>query len=190
MYHFVTRTIPLGTLFIIMILTKCMASTSVTIDFTEPSEHQKWLATNDNVMGGLSVGQLTYNENLSQFHGKLSLANNGGFSSINRPIGPLKDHIDSIKLSFIGDGRTYQLRFTTWINGTRINYKHDFVTTQGKTQTKTFILNDFQAVFRGRLLLGTDKLMSEDIKQMGFLIADKQTQPFTLSLLKVEFITL
>ena len=59
------------------------------IDFTQPNEYQYWTAVNDNVMGGISTGLFTYDGNVSQFTGELSLANNGGFSSVNRTISPL-----------------------------------------------------------------------------------------------------
>lgn len=167
---------------------KATASGTTMIDFTAVSEPQNWYSTNDNVMGGISVGQLNYYHNQSQFQGQLSLANNGGFSSINRMIKKLTENIDTVTLSFLGDGRTYQLRLTTRNKGIRINYKHNFATIQGKRQTKTFVLHDFDAVFRGRLLQSAPKLKAKNIEQVGFLIADKQTQPFSLGLFRLQFL--
>lgn len=159
------------------------------IDFTKPTEYQKWLAVNDNVMGGISMGRLTYDGKSSQFQGELSLVNNGGFSSIKRSIEPLPKEMNTVELMFIGDGRTYQLRLTTCKDASPINYKHEFSTIKGKPQKKIFNLQDFQAVFRGRLLSEAPELIANDIKHVGFLIADKQTQPFSLNLFKIQFIT-
>ncbi|MEZ9914160.1 CIA30 family protein [Vibrio breoganii] len=159
------------------------------IDFTQPNEYQQWQAVNDNVMGGISQGGFTFDGNHSLFEGELSLANNGGFSSINRSIAPLSPKQAQVELSFIGDGRTYQLRLSTWKNGDRITYKHEFSTTNGTEQTKLFQLDDFQAVFRGRLIMGAPTLVAQDIKQIGFLIADKKAGPFSLKLLRIQFKT-
>lgn len=138
-------------------------------------------------MGGISIGQITYDGELSRFQGELSLVNNGGFSSIKRSIEPLPREVNTVELMFFGDGRTYQLRLTTWKDGSPINYKHEFSTMKGKPQKKVFNLQDFQAVFRGRLLSEAPELVADEIKQVGFLIADKQAQPFTLNLNQIQF---
>lgn len=159
------------------------------IDFTQANEHKNWTAINDNVMGGVSTGRLIYDGGMSQFKGELSLENNGGFSSINRSVESLSSEVNSVELTFVGDGRTYQLRFTTWKDGYRTNYKHNFETIKGEQIKKAFQLTDFQAVFRGRLLSGAPELKAQDIKQIGFLIADKQPLPFELNLIQIRFKT-
>ncbi|PTP52258.1 CIA30 family protein [Vibrio splendidus] len=159
------------------------------IDFTQASEHQNWTATNDDVMGGISTGELIYLDNMSRFRGELSLENNGGFSSVKRSIESLAHEIDSVELVFVGDGRTYQLRFTKSKDGHRVQYKHYFDTIKGQQLSKVFHFNDFQAVFRGRLLSDAPELKARDIKQIGFLIADKQPSPFELDLIQLHFRT-
>ncbi|MEZ9479770.1 CIA30 family protein [Vibrio splendidus] len=159
------------------------------IDFTQTSEQQNWTATNDDVMGGISTGGLIYLDNMSQFRGALSLENNGGFSSVKRSIESLAHEIDSVELVFVGDGRTYQLRFTTSKDGHRVQYKHYFDTIKGQQFSKVFHLNDFQAVFRGQLLSDAPVLKAKDIKQIGFLIADKQPSHFELDLIQLHFKT-
>ncbi|MEZ8023661.1 CIA30 family protein [Vibrio sp. 1F255] len=159
------------------------------IDFTQPNEHKNWTATNDNVMGGISTGELVYEGETSQFKGELSLENNGGFSSVKRSIESPAHEIDSAELVFVGDGPTYQLRFTTSKDGNRVQYKHDFDTIKGEQFSKVFHFDDFQAVFRGRLLNDTPELRAQDIKQIGFLIADKQASPFELNLIQLHFKT-
>ncbi|WP_422641417.1 CIA30 family protein [Vibrio splendidus] len=159
------------------------------IDFTQASEHQNWTVTNDDVMGGISTGELIYLDNMSRFRGELSLENNGGFSSVKRSIESLAHEIDSVELVFVGDGRTYQLRLTTSKDGHRVQYKHYFDTIKGQQLSKVFHFNDFQAVFRGRLLSDAPELKARDIKQIGFLIADKQPSPFELDLIQLHFKT-
>ncbi|OED85135.1 CIA30 family protein [Vibrio crassostreae] len=159
------------------------------IDFIQPNEHKNWTATNDDVMGGISTGGLIYLDDMSRFRGELSLENNGGFSSVKRSIESPAHEIDSAELVFVGDGRTYQLRLTTSKDGNRVQYKHDFVTIKGVWLNKVFHFNDFQAVFRGRLLSDAPELKARDIKQIGFLIADKQPSPFELDLIQLHFRT-
>ncbi|MCF7484489.1 MULTISPECIES: CIA30 family protein [Vibrio] len=166
---------------------KAEAIGTIMIDFTQASEHQNWTVTNDDVMGGISTGELIYVDNMSRFRGELSLENNGGFSSVKRSIESPAHEIDSAELIFVGDGRTYQLRFTTWKEGNRVQYKHDFDTIKGEQLNKVFHFNDFQAVFRGRLLSDAPELKAQDIKQIGFLIADKQPLPFELNLIQIQF---
>ena len=185
------RTAPLWLMFCLSFLwSKASTAGIEMIDFTQPKEYQYWAATNDNVMGGISTGRFIYDDGISQFRGELSLENNGGFSSINRSVESINSDVDSIELKFVGDGRTYQLRFTTWIDGNRTNYKHNFETIKGEQLKKVFRLNDFKAVFRGRLLSDAPELKAQDIKQIGFLIADKQPFPFELDLIQLHFKTL
>ena len=182
------RTAPLWLMFCLSFLwSKASTAGTEMIDFTKANEHKNWTATNDNVMGGISTGGFIYDDGISQFRGELSLENNGGFSSINRSVESVNSDVDSIELKFVGDGRTYQLRFTTWIDGNRTNYKHSFETIKGEQLKKVFQLNDFKAVFRGRLLSDAPELKAQDIKQIGFLIADKQPLPFELNLIQIQF---
>ncbi|WP_419183910.1 CIA30 family protein [Vibrio tasmaniensis] len=184
------RTAPLWLMFCLSFLwSKASTAGTEMIDFTQPKEYQNWAATNDNVMGGISTGGFIYDGGISQFRGELSLENNGGFSSINRSVESVNSDVDSIELKFVGDGRTYQLRFTTWVDGNRTNYKHSFETIKGEQLKKVFQLNDFKAVFRGQLLSDSPELKAQDIKQIGFLIADKQPSPFELDLIQLHFKT-
>lgn len=159
------------------------------IDFTQPDQHLIWQSTNDGVMGGISQGHLSFDGELSVFSGKLSLANNGGFSSVASKLNPLDPSIVAIELDYIGDGREYQLRFATKASGETVRYKHEFSTEKGQLQTYRLLLKDFQAVFRGRLLHNAPELEAQHIEQIGFLIADKQAGPFELKLIQVRFMT-
>ncbi|MEZ8739564.1 CIA30 family protein [Photobacterium swingsii] len=190
--HFSATVKLIMTLSILLFASSTLSNTvipagTIMIDLTRPNEHQQWKATNDNVMGGISQGQLTFDGESSRFWGEISLDNNGGFSSINRAIDPLPPKVDRVAVSFIGDGRRYQLRLATWKNGNRITYKHEFTTIKDQQQEKVFDLNKFQAVFRGRLISNAPELTAQDIKQVGILIADKQPGPFALNLIQIRF---
>lgn len=163
------RTAPLWLMFCLSFLwSKASTAGTEMIDFTQANEHKNWTATNDNVMGGISTGGFIYDDGISQFRGDLSLENNGGFSSINRSVESVNSNVDSIELKFVGDGRTYQLRFTTWLDGNRTNYKHSFETIKGEQLKKVFQLNDFKAVFRGRYLAMRQNLKHKTSNRSAF----------------------
>ena len=71
---------------------------------------EPWYAINDNVMGGLSRGGIALSDVGLHFNGTLSLQNNGGFSSVRRPVSDDLTDSRGIRLTIKGDGRKYQLR--------------------------------------------------------------------------------
>jgi hypothetical protein len=162
------------------------SKSSYMIDFTKTNEIARWRSTNDGVMGGLSQGGLSFVDQTSVFSGTISLENNGGFSSIYRPIVPLARGLDTVSLDIVGDGLTYQMRVAVAINGYRVSYKHDFDTVAGERQKIVLSLNDFQAVFRGRIIEGAPRLKSEDLRQVGFLVTTKEQGPFALFLYSLK----
>lgn len=58
----------------------------LTIDFGRPHE-TRWRTLNDGVMGGRSIGTVEYGREAMTWAGKVSLENNGGFSSVRSPWG-------------------------------------------------------------------------------------------------------
>lgn len=188
-FHMVIRS-RLGLVFLFVLLcypNAGQATGDKMIDMTLPNEFQQWQSVNDNVMGGVSKGRLIHAQRMSRFEGELSLANNGGFSSINRPIQLPSANIDKVAIIVAGDGRTYQLRLSTWKDGVQINYKHDFSTRHGQLQNLVFSLKDFQAVYRGRPLDNAPKLVASNVWRIGFLIADKTAGHFSLDVGQIRF---
>ena len=54
------------------------------VDFGQDGE-TRWYAVNDTVMGGVSSGQLVYEDETLLFEGTVSTDNNGGFTSVRGP---------------------------------------------------------------------------------------------------------
>jgi hypothetical protein len=54
------------------------------IDFGADGE-ESWYAVNDTVMGGVSNGDVTFDDNSMVFEGAVSTDNNGGFASVRSP---------------------------------------------------------------------------------------------------------
>lgn len=140
--------------------------------------------TNDGVMGGLSKGSVTKTETGTfLFSGKLSLENNGGFSSLRMKGGDWNlKKFKGIDLEVKGDGRTYDLRVTTdeKYRGSAISFSGKFPTKKGEWTKVTVPFNDLKASWRGRML---DRPFDpEKISGLGITIADKKEGPFQLEI--------
>jgi hypothetical protein len=157
------------------------------INFTEQQSLDSWRITNDGVMGGKSQGQISLQANKAIFSGDISLANNGGFSSVFRPIEPLAKALESVTIDIEGDGLTYQLRMIVNLDGYRMAYKQSFDTVAGQQTQLSFTLADFQASFRGRDIPNAPVLESENIREVGFLVTRKVAGVFSLAIASVSF---
>lgn len=155
---------------------------SVEIESFSPSDHLYWQIINDGVMGGLSESQMQISdEETGVFRGKVSLENNGGFASTRALLKTaVTTDFAKVELKVKGDGKRYQLRFRQDQNFDGVSYRLAFDTIDGKWMTISTDLSDFEAVFRGRLLQGQPALKSDAIRQVGFLISDKQKGDFRL----------
>jgi len=158
------------------------------IDFNQPSELNHWRIINDGVMGGKSQGSMASIGGYGEFSGYISKENNGGFSSVLRPIKPLKRGLKHLLIDMEGDGLTYQLRAIVYINGYRLAYKQDFTTMNQKREQLRLPLAKFNASFRGRAITGAPPLRSENIVEMGVLVTSKTERKFKLNIHSVSAI--
>lgn len=74
----------LGLLF--MFSSPSSAPSDNVMDFGK-GELSTWRALNDGVMGGRSIGNVSYSRSTLKWEGRVSLENNGGFSSVRSPWG-------------------------------------------------------------------------------------------------------
>lgn len=146
-----------------------------------------WRSVNDGVMGGVSSGRMVDIEGGMQFQGTLSLENNGGFSSVRHLVRHDLSKSRGIRLMLQGDGRSYQFRIRQDSRFDGIAWRKEFQT-DGSVQTLELIYENFIPVWRGRRVKGAGDIDSEQITQLGFLIADKQPGDFQLSIFKLEFL--
>jgi len=79
-------------------------------EFTGEKPDVAWRSRNDGVMGGISKGSARIVEEGMLFDGELSLENNGGFSSIYFNVNFDLSDFSGVRLTVLGDGRTYRLR--------------------------------------------------------------------------------
>ena len=141
-----------------------------------------WKIVNDSVMGGRSDATLKLKNNLyGVFNGYLSLQNNGGFSSIRAYYPPDLINVKSITIRIKGDGRQYSFR----VRGNTSNwasYTHTFNTVKNKWIEKELMTKDFYPLYRGYYLNDMPLLSEMVIKEIGFMLSDKQTGPFELEI--------
>ncbi|MFC5626624.1 CIA30 family protein [Algoriphagus winogradskyi] len=163
-----------------------MSSFIVLYQFTKNSPTSDWRIVDDVVMGGRSSGDFHINESGNGvFEGVVSLANNGGFSSVRyRETFQIQSHT-TIKIHLKGDGSPYQFRVKASVSD-RHSYISQFETS-GEWETIEIDLADMYPAFRGRKL-SIPNFDKEQIEELAFLIGNKKEQKFHLELKSIELI--
>ena len=151
-------------------------------NFDNSPQEPDWVGVNDGVMGGRSSGGPTIADGKLLFSGELSLANNGGFSSARseRRDFDLSDAV-AVVLRVRGDGRRYKLRLATdaRFQGVSVSYSASFDTIAGEWLEVRLPLASLEPTVRGRILQGP-AFDASKVREIGFLISDKQERPFSL----------
>jgi monofunctional biosynthetic peptidoglycan transglycosylase len=153
-------------------------------DFEGQDTAAPWVPVNDGVMGGLSQSNLTLTqEGTAVFAGTLSLANNGGFASVRTyPYDFGLDEYVGLAFRVRGDGRGYKLRLRGDDRLDGPAYEADFETAAGTWGTIQIPFANVRPTFRGRRLRNMPALEGAAVRQIGFMIADKQAGPFRLEI--------
>lgn len=150
-------------------------------DFSNDSDLTNWAVVDDTVMGGRSNGNFKLNEaGHAVFQGKVSLDNNGGFSSVRYRFSQknVAGHTKMI-LRLRGDRKSYQFRVKS-DKYNRHSYIYHFETT-GDWQTIEILLNDMAPHFRGRHL-GIPNYPGKVLEEIAFLISNKKAETFKLEI--------
>jgi len=147
------------------------------------SEDLGWRVVDDGVMGGLSKGKLQISKDgILNFSGKLSLENNGGFSSLRTE--KLKMDLSAaagLVTRVKGDGRTYQIRLGTEARyrGMEVSFMAEVATKKGKWVEVKVPFDQFTASFRG-MKLKDETFNPSEVRRIGLLLGDKKPGPFNL----------
>lgn len=147
--------------------------------FDSQANIKEWRIVNDGVMGGISTSSIILNDvGHGQFSGHVSLANNGGFASVqlNTRI-KVESEKKYIVLRIKGDGKRYEFRLKGEISQSE-SYVNQFATS-GKWETIKLNINEFYPSYRGRKL-SIPNFNFENIEQLSFLISNKQEEDFEL----------
>ena len=160
----------------------------VLIDFSKKPDGFQIGVTNDGVMGGLSQGKVKItDQGILLFTGKLSLENNGGFSSLRMrgkqwDLGAWK----GLELKVKGDGRRYGFRATTdqQFRMSQVSFTANFATKKNEWTTVRLPFSAMTASWRGRKL---DNLFdAEKISGLGIILADKNEGAFGIEVKSIS----
>ncbi|MBA4302896.1 MAG: CIA30 family protein [Sphingobacteriaceae bacterium] len=167
------------TLLLLMMFVYPISDGKVIYKFSAQSNTKAWRIVNDGVMGGISSSALTLTpDGHGKFAGHVSLANYGGFASVQlntRVELPSKKSV--IVLRVKGDGKNYEFRLKGQL-GQAESYVHAFGTSGAWEEIKLEI-GDFYPQFRGRKL-NSPNFNFSNMEQMSFLIANKREEDFEL----------
>lgn len=158
--------------------------TDVFEPFNETVKSEQWTIVNDNVMGGRSKATIEYTKaGTLKYSGEISLQNNGGFSSIRSPkkeykLAGYKGFIIRLK----ADGRKYNLILsdTYYFNG--VSYFSYFETKANEWMEIRIPFASFEGTILGTPSDRVPQLDANAIKEVGFMLYDKQAGPFQVEL--------
>ena len=156
----------------------------VIIDFNKESDISDWKVVNDAVMGGRSSSKFYLNEEGNGvFIGKVSLENNGGFSSLRHRFNQKKiAGYRKVSIRLKGDGKRYQFRAKT--NKENQQAYISYFETTGEWQTVEIMLSALEPTFRGRKL-NMPNFPAEELEEVGFMIGNKLNENFELVIDKI-----
>lgn len=170
-------------LFLIQFL--LIMNTITIYDFSKNATANDWKIVDDAVMGGESNGSFSIDdEGNGVFEGRISLENNGGFSSVRHSFEKVSVTDNStILIRLKGDGKAYQFRIKN-----KIGDSHSYIKTfqtSGEWETVEIKLSDLYPSFRGRKL-EMPNFESNSFEEITFLIGNKKAESFKLILDKIE----
>lgn len=158
-------------------------------NFSSEETSGNWKIINDVVMGGVSESSFVITEDATaKFSGTLSAENNGGFASVRTELP--KDNFndfDGVKIKVKGDGKIYSLRFKTDLNFDGVSYQAKFKSDKEEWIEFKIPFKDFKPTYRGRFVPNQPELKSNDIRQIGILIADEQWGEFEMYTQWIKF---
>ena len=157
---------------------------NVLFDFNDDSSISNWTIVDDGVMGGLSKGSISLNENgHAEFKGYVTTENNGGFSSIRYNFKPKQTSgYSHVVLKIKGDGKNYQFRIKK-SRLDRASYINTF-NTSGYWEEIKIALSSFYPSYRG-YKLNKPNYDSSVMEEIAFLIANKRNESFKLTIDKI-----
>ena len=174
----------------ILILSFAVMNTDTyTIDFGKTKQGGNWSIINDGVMGGLSQGAAILEEDKVVFYGNISLANNGGFSSLKSPFRKtnLAD-FSFVEIRLKGKGQVFALTLETDQRYWRPYFKKNIAISGDDWETVRLDLNEFKAYSFGRNL--NRNLTKEDLAEVlrvGITTNSKKEGPFDLEIDYIQF---
>ncbi len=150
--------------------------------FNAASSVDAWASIDDRVMGGCSTSCLRYDPmGHAVFEGTVKSDNNGGFASVRtRSMDLGAKSASAYVLKAKSDGKRYKFNLRMDNNFDGVTYQAGFVTPAGIWSFVHLPVSEFSATFRGRPVPGAASLDAALVRQVGFMIADRQMGDFSL----------
>ncbi len=153
-------------------------------DFGNTKDGYNWVVINDGVMGGLSRGIATLDENSIQFRGTISFANNGGFASLRSNRVRLDvSEVEYIEIKYRLKGLSFSLMLEQSNRFWLPYYSYPLETTNEEWVTMKIPIEEFYETrlgdYTGRNL---NKNRTNDIIRIGFISRDKKAEAFELEI--------
>lgn len=162
-----------------MVLFIFISSNNTLFNFDKNSNMDNWKIVDDDVMGGLSKGNMILNsDGHAVYSGFVTTDNNGGFSSLRynfeeKDVSNYKYLVLKVK----GDGKPYQFRIKQ-NSFQRFSYIQTFDTT-GEWEIIKIPFKDFYPSFRG-YKLNKPNFDGSSMEEIAFLIGNKKKENFKL----------
>jgi NADH dehydrogenase [ubiquinone] 1 alpha subcomplex assembly factor 1 len=176
----------------LLLLATAMAATAAAaaddtltiFDFSQEADLRGWEIQDDVVMGGVSQGRFTVNEEgHAVFSGNVSLENDGGFSSFQYNFGPVDvSPYRAICIRLKSDGKPYQLRVESEPN-VRHGYAFNF-NPSGDWQVIEIPFADMYAIRHGDRL-DLPNYPGQTLAQVQILIGNGKAETFQLEIDKI-----
>ncbi len=179
-------------MFFLLLTVLVMAETTRFTDFEDADANRRWQMVNDNVMGGRSLGDVTFAESVMTFTGSIN-TNGGGFSSVRLRLreGEL-DGVTAVRLRVKSDGRPYRLLLEDdqrLPDGRRPSFRGSFdVAASDEWQQVLVDLADLEATWRGNRVSNAEPFDPNDARVLGITLVDDVDGPFELKVDRIEFL--
>jgi len=154
------------------------------LDFDDPAEVALFAPIDDVVMGGRSAsGLVGAGKGVAAFAGVVSLENNGGFASVrsaSRDWGTAGVHAFVLRVR--GDGRRYRFNVRTPGSASAFRYEAPLEVAAGAWTEVEIPVEALRGKAFGRAVPLVGPPDPARIRQLGFMISDRQAGPFRLEI--------
>ena len=173
----------------LLLMSTSSSSDTLKIDFGIGKNGQNWRTVNDGVMGGLSRGVLKYEKDFVHYEGKISLDNNGGFSSFRSPYQNFDlSEYKSLKLRYRLKGMDFAFTMALDQRFYMPNFKQDVPNTDFKWNTIELPIDNFKKHRMGYKIGGSPSTKELDrVIRIGFISNEKREAPFEFEIDYIEF---
>lgn len=157
--------------------------------FESGDSNKQWTVVNDNVMGGRSLGDLSFDDGILIFEGEIN-TDGGGFASLRLPLEPnALEGRDRIEFRARPDDRSYVVTFDDNLNSRDRRVSHRAPIEFGRTGEWQTVSVSFDALFPALFGQPIDDLpFRKDLAtRMGLMISDGVDGPFRLEVDWIDF---